>query len=460
MVLDTVTQTPRFAPTVINNVERQPVLLGSSATPNTPALPPPADPQVSHLEIWRTVGSGTNFFLADKIVSTSASPATGYTDTVADVPGLFGGGGGTKFLQAIELPDDNDRPSDVMDVVVGPIYGRLFMCTALDNRVWYSAVGRLETAPSYVEIGGATQTVPRSDFPVALSINSNEKVLRPVIWNEQLFVVTSSGWYRCVTTDEPFVFIKIVGAPGTRFPRSVAVTDAGIVYQALDGIRLIDGLSARLDDNLAPIFRGGTSDGLANFEAVASTFARGEYYLSDANTTLAFAPDGGWRNLGVICREFYWEEDTRVLLAAVSLSGTYRICSLEGDASGEVAGLVGETTTDNGSAIPFELETGGADVGATYKGAGVWGIAQRIYILGQVDAQNLTVSLLIDNTVVSLGTVTLLAGIRRVMELGVHRAGWITGVRIAASVSTRIEISEVAVDVYVPANVETVAGVG
>ena len=456
MRLDPVTNLPLFAPVVINNVERQPVLLGLLA--GAVALPAPVDLQVTHLEIWRTVGSGTNFFLADKTASTVASPATGYTDTVADVPGLFGGGGGTKFLQPIELPDDNDRPVDLasstttaIEDVCGPIYGRLFMCTGVDNRVWYSAIGRMETAPSYTEVGGAQQTVARSDFPVALTLNTNEDVSRVVVWNEQVFAFTNKGVYRCVTQDEPFVFIKIVGAPGTRFPRSVAVTDAGILYQALDGIRLIDGLTSRLDDNLAPIFRGGNSDGLVNFEAVAAVFARGEYYISDATQTLAFAPEGGWRNVGAICRAFFWEEDSRVLLAAVSLSATFRICSLEGSSTGEVAGLVAEATTDNGAAIAFSIETGGADVGTQLKQpTGVWGIAQRIYVLGQTDAQSLTVELIIDNTVVSVGTISTLAGIRSQMELGIQRAGWITGVRLTGSLSTRIEISEISVDVYVP----------
>lgn len=131
------------------------------------------------------------------------------------------------------------------------------------------------------------------------------------------------------------------------------------------------------------------------------------------------------------------------------------IASLEGDTSGETANVVGSTTVDGSSGVAlssdFEIETGRPDNADAYKGAGVWGIAQRIYIEGQTEDQELTVSLVIDNTVIEVGTVSTAVGIKKVMEVPIQRAGWIFGVRVeAADLSKRIEISAIELDVYIP----------
>lgn len=129
-----------------------------------------------------------------------------------------------------------------------------------------------------------------------------------------------------------------------------------------------------------------------------------------------------------------------------------RIVSFEGSSTGEQGGIVAESTVDDDPfCFDFQVETGGI-----YGGAGVYGIAQRIYIEGQTEGQDLEVSLLLDNEVISVGTVSLPVGARRVMELAVQRAGWISGVRITggslltdpAPITSRIEISAIELDVY------------
>src|SRR5580765_696262 len=217
------------------------------------------------------------------------------------------------------------------------------------------------------------------------------------------FALTNRALYRLLGTDEPFVFVEVLGAPGTRYTGSVAATDRGIVYDGNDTLRLFDGNeSLPLDgDALSPLFRSTiVTDGVAGIVPVCSTFARSEYVISDGdNTTLAYSPDGGWRNIGVPCRAFFWEKDTRVLLAAPNIAATTRIASFEGDSNGEQAGIVGELIQDVGGALvsDFEVETGGPDNNPAYKGAGVWGTCQRIYILGQTENQTVAVSLVIDN---------------------------------------------------------------
>ncbi len=440
--VDSVTGATVFDPVQVRAIERQGVVLGGVT-----ALPAPDDAQVSHLEIWRTVGNGTGFFLADKTASTTGTPATTYTDRVADYPGMFSGNpGGTKFLQAEELPDDNDRPNDYLTDAVA-FLGRMWLAVPasgqlLDqrNRAWYSPAGRMEAVANYAEIG-----------------STDEAIAKLVVWNETLWAVTTRTVYRLSTTDEPFVFVELVGTPGTRFPRSVAATPFGIVYQAQDGFRIFDGNGSQLvgDDALAPLTRGSASDGISAFSAAAATFARGEYVVSDANTTLGFSPDGGWRNIGVPCVAFHWESDTRVLLAIPTISATTRIASFEGDANGEQGGTVADTTNDvtTGALVStFEIETGAPDsTGTAYLSGGVWGIARRILIEGQTENQAVTVTLVIDNTTVSLGTVSLGVGVKRVMEVACHRAGFIQGVRLtAAGLTKRIEISAIELDVYIP----------
>jgi hypothetical protein len=126
----------------------------------------------------------------------------------------------------------------------------------------------------------------------------------------------------------------------------------------------------------------------------------------------------------------------------------WSIVSLEGGLSGETGGLVAEATGDLGTTLSstFEVEPAGI-----FKGTGFWGIVQRIYIEGQTEGQLLTVSLIIDNTVVIVGTVSTPVGVKKPMELGIQRAGWIGGVRLSADrLTARIEISAIDLDVYVP----------
>jgi len=425
-----------YDPLIFRGVERDGIELGSSA--GVTNLPAPTDSQVTHIEIWRTVGNGTLFFFAAKVASTSAVPATGYIDRVADYPGMFSGGGAA-FLQPTELPDDNARPRDTLNDAVG-FLGRMWLTRdnhvtdkTARNRVYYSGAGRMETVSSFVPVG-----------------STDEECQKLVVWNDTLFVLTTRYLYRLVNTDEPFLFVPVLAAPGTFFPFTVVAMPSGIIYQARDGIRIFDGNESALvaDDALAPIFRGGSSDGISAFVGTASVWGRDEYYVADVNTTLALGPQG-WRNVGIPCKAFFWEVDTRILLASPTISGTTRVTSFEGDASGEQGGAVADATVDVGGASltsDFELETGGV-----FKGTGLWGILQRIYIEGQTEAQNLAVSAIVDNTVIALGNVSTAVGIKRVMEVAVQRAGFIQGVRlVGTALNKRIEISAVEMDVYIP----------
>ena len=424
-----------YDPVVIRDVDRQPVVLGA-----VDPLPAPTDPQVTHIEIWRTVGNGTALFLADRVESTSIAPETTYTDQVADYPGMFTGGTGVKFLQPEELPDDNDRPVDTLADVAGPFLGRLWLTRGDGGKVWYSPIGRLEAAQNFLPVGSA------------------ESPQKLVIWNGELYCFTERSIFRLVGTDEPFVFIEVYGSRGTTRPFTVQPTPWGVLYQANDGIRVFDGLQSQLisDDALAPIFRGGGSDGIAAFDGTVSTNGRNEYFISDANVLLSFSPDGGWRASGTPCLALFYEPDTGIVLGTLDRPGVAAttLVSIEGSATGETDTPVETATLDVGDPLDstFEIETGRPNLQDAYKGAGVWGIVQRLYIEGQTNGQSLTVTLILDNAAIVVGTISTPTGIKRVMELGIQRAGWITGVRLTSvsGLTSRIEISSIEADVYVP----------
>lgn len=139
------------------------------------------------------------------------------------------------------------------------------------------------------------------------------------------------------------------------------------------------------------------------------------------------------------------------------------LVSLEGGTTGEVASSVGSATVDGTQQISstFEIETGQPSMGGSggvygifeggsaFKGAGRWGITQRVYVEAQTEGQPITVSLVLDNNVIVVGTMSTAAGVKQVVDAGIQRGAYIFGVRITApGLTKRIEISAVELDVY------------
>lgn len=127
---------------------------------------------------------------------------------------------------------------------------------------------------------------------------------------------------------------------------------------------------------------------------------------------------------------------------------TRAVHSLEGTATAEQGELVGQATLDN--TVPlvggFEIETAGV-----YIGGGSKSIVQRVYIEVDAEGQTLTASLVLDDTVTTLGTFTTAVGEKTTVEFAVNRAGYIAGVRIAlASTTLRLEIVSIEMDIWTP----------
>ncbi len=231
---------PNSTTVEVLNVERQPVTLAS--------LPVSLDAQVDQREIWRTVGGGVRFFLADRIANNTA---TSYEDRVADYIGLHDTA--TTFLQSVELPLDNDPPPASHRDTWGPHAGRGWWArisdTGLKGAIAFSPIGRPESVED--------QLILTSD---------DDPTQKGVTWNGSNWVFVESGIFEIAGTG-PFLARRVFGAPGTTEPLTVIPTPYGIAYLAHDGVRLFNGVQSSLVgfDALGLIFRGEGLDGLATF---------------------------------------------------------------------------------------------------------------------------------------------------------------------------------------------------
>lgn len=127
------------------------------------------------------------------------------------------------------------------------------------------------------------------------------------------------------------------------------------------------------------------------------------------------------------------------------------VFSFEGTSTGEQGGLAGELTPETSAsalASVFEVETA-----HIFIGGGSIGILQRLYFEAQTEGIAVTPSIIIDGTVTALATFTSGVGVKQQFEYAINRTGFIFGVRLnvaAGLITSRIEISAIEADVYVP----------
>lgn len=127
------------------------------------------------------------------------------------------------------------------------------------------------------------------------------------------------------------------------------------------------------------------------------------------------------------------------------------IYSIEGNTTSEPAGLVGETTLDDTDPVVggLDIETAGV-----YIGGGAKSIVQRVFIEADTEGQAVTASIIVDDTTTSLGTFSTAVGVKTTSEFSVNLPGYIAAVRlVCATVTKRIEITSIEMDVYNPNDV-------
>lgn len=364
------------------------------------------DTQADKVEIWRTVVGGSIFFYLAEI----NEGTTVYEDNNLD-----------SALSTTELPTDNLHPYTWFDDCIGPHNASMFWITRTQSgnrgRMYYSPIGRAESVQGFIEV------------------TSDDDGLQKLVQESgMLGVFSKSGFFRILGTN-PYTVQEISGMPGTTKPHTVVVTPLGIVYEAADGVRLLRGLQSTLinPDAVNRLFRGEDVENLTSFSGLVAAYARGEYFISDGSQTLAVnLRDGTWRDVGYGSDAYFYAEELDIL----ALSNKAKILDFEKEG----------TSDDDGTDIDVSIEPSLLRHDNEKES-----IIQHIHIDSNTADETLAVTLITDNSTVSLGNLSTSS--RSVTTFNVGKTGQVVGVRLAGSLSEKIEVFGVDVDSYVPGEV-------
>ncbi len=398
----------------VENVTRQSVRLTG--------FPTTTDTQVDKIEVWRTVGNGAEFFLD----ATLAANTPEYIDTISDLVGM-NSINGEVTLDPTVLPLDNIPPESTYEFCFGPYLGRMWWCadsvTGARSRVYYSPVGRAEAVEGFINCS-----------------SDSEPTKCGVVFNEQAFVFSEAKIYRILGDTEPFQAIEVYGCPGTSWPETVKVTPRGIAYRALDGPRLFTGAQSMLADidPVKPLFRGEAEYLTQVFNFDVAAYRNNEYVMSDGVSTLAYNDvERSWRDLGIGCAALYYEDDTGEVITSFS----NKILILEDE---------GVVTGDDSVGIVFNVEFN--SMTTTLNSAAY---IRMLYIDCTIPAGQSIVPYLVLNDTDDEGDVTVTlpaipstSGVPRHVELPIDRAGKVIGVGFTGTLTARVIISNVEMDVY------------
>ncbi len=358
------------------------------------SIPISPDLQVDQREIWRTVSDGTILFL---LATISDNITTTFTDNNAD-----------SVLQSTQLPLDNSSPDATFDDTAGPHVGRAWWtrnsATGARGRVYFSPAGRPESVSGFIA-----------------PTNDDDPMQKLVIWGGGLWGFSQERFFRILGATEPFTSIEIGGVPGTQQPHTVKPTPIGILYQASDGIRVFDGARSRTVgfDSMSALFRGENRENLNAFVGIIAEFARDEYVISDTSQSLALnTVSNTWRDLGLALTAIFFEEDTGKL--AASFGGSVFLLEEEG------------VKDDAGTPVAFEIETPSELLSELQRVT-----LRRVAIDINTNGEQITPSLILDNSVVALDNIITLS--RSTVERPLGKSGRVYGLRLVGSLSDQVE---------------------
>lgn len=262
-------------------------------------LPVSADTQVDRREIWRTLGGGSQFFLAGTV---NDNVTTTFTDDVADFDGLDSSG--ASVLDDTELPTDNGKPPDTIDDALWDGRAMFWLDSAAGQggRVRYSPLGRPEADKGFIEV--------------------TPNLVKLALFNGIRYVFSTDYLYRIDGAD-PYTSRRVFGIPGCEavHKHTVVVTPFGIVWRAADGVRLFDGARSVLlsEQQLDPIFDNEAIENLTSFAGTVADYGRNEYIISDTTQGLAYhLGKRRWRDLGVGFTAIHYERDSDVFTIGTS----------------------------------------------------------------------------------------------------------------------------------------------
>lgn len=364
------------------------------------------DAQVDKVEVWRTVASGSTFFLVATVDDTS-SP---YVDNVLD----------TAIIANVELPLDNTPPEATYRSIARFENRQFWLRDSASGKagnLYFSPLGRAEVVKGTIAITG-------NDDPTQVAIP----------WQGFLWVFTEGKIIQVSAGGAENIFPtqEIEGAPGTVNPFTVVSTRDGIIYESVDSVMLFNGTRSEplAMDAVRNIFRSESVAGIPAFTGNVATFGRDEYIISDGETTLALRVfDRRWRNLGVGCNALFAEKDTEKIQA--TFSNTVLLLEEPG------------VLTDNNIPVPFEIETPSQSTEQD-----VIGIATLLIIDANTDGQLLTPRLITDEGDFTLPPFTTIKRERTewTINANIKRAG----IRISGNFSKAVNIYAISITPHIP----------
>ena len=384
---------PNPNPVIVTNVLRSAVILSN--------LPVSADPQVTHLEIWRTVGDGSVPFFAAKI----ANGTTTYLDNIAD-------------CYILDPREDALTLSSTAilftNIVPASTFGR---CSALaavifwtnrdpDNsgNLYYSSTGFAEANEGFIRL-----------------TTTNDALQQLIVWNGTLYAFSFAHLFR-VTGTNPYYSAEVYGVPGTAYPDTVAGTPYGIMYQAFDGIRLFNGVRSERVGwvQLGKLFSGENAENLTSFTGKCAAWGNNEYYISDGTQTLAYSVlEDTWRDLGLGFDCLYTDPLTGITYGG-NQNGVFRL---------EYPNLY----TDALSPIPFSLETKQIRLDVDREV-----MVNHIFFDANTNSQQLTITLVTDTGDIPFGVLNTAA--RKTITMPVGKNYNRIGIRLEGSLTAQVEI--------------------
>ena len=330
------------------------------------------DQQVTHVRIYRTIASGSVYFVDQDIAVGTLTIDTSTSDTSL----------GTS------IETDHDRPP-LGSLVTSPLYNGIVFI-AKDNLLHYSKTKQPEYFPAlnFIEVGSPT-------FPIKTLLTFNGALF--ALTNEQIWAIqgTKQGSFQAVPMQ------SLTGSPHQY--GAVGVKGRGIYHLGSDGIYLYSGVDSKLTEfTYEPIFpdAGGrdgiATNGLQGVPASSSSqwlkqFQNKIYYHYSNGNMIVFNTDNN--------RSYYYKYDQRLSSPAIDYSNDRFIC---GDTGKFIRTIEDPTaTTDVGNSIQFEIQSEDYTP-QTQRDFPKW----MKYDVDLSDASDVTGSLIIDDVVHKVHSLT------------------------------------------------------
>jgi hypothetical protein len=371
------------------------------------SLPVSADTQVTHKNIYRTIGDGSVPFYCDRVTNAT----TTYTDTVADCY-IMDPRSNADLLSSTALeyynivPDSNFGYCAVFNSTVF----WTMRTTATSGNLYYSRVGYAEANEGFIRV-----------------TTSGDPLQNLIKWNGFLYVFSKAHLYQVYGTN-PFYSREVFGVPGTSAPDTVTPTPYGIMYQALDGVRLFNGTrSERMGwTQLGRLLSGEDVENLTAFVGTCAAWFEDEYYISDGDQTLAYhVTNDTWRDVGVGYDCLFADKQAGKLYGGNS-TGAYELNKLS-------------TVLDEATAIPFDVQTSQIQLDMDKEI-----MVNHIYIDADTNGEALTVTLITDLGETTLGPMSSATRSTTVIPIG--KSYNRIAVRLTGSLTDSVEIFGIGID--------------